>query len=163
MKYLATILLIITCYLPAFSQALPCEGYDLLSDEMFYRGSGSGVDADSLIARNKAMMIARQRIITQVEANVKSTTEIYIQIIATDTDAQTISYLQSLSLVVSKKLLVGSRVACEQTKQRQDHKYESSVAVEVATSSIMTLLPTDDKYQIDWDKYTEILYAQIHK
>lgn len=163
MKHLATILLIIACYLPAFSQTLPCEGYDLLSDEMFYRGSGSGVDTDSLTARNKAMMIARQRIIMQVETNVKSTTEIYIQTIATDTDAQTISYLQSLSSVVSKKLLVGNRVACEQTKQRQDHKYESSVAVEVATSSIMALLPTEDKYQIDWDKYTEILHAQIHK
>lgn len=152
---------LIVCSICVFSQDLPCGGYEMLSDEMYYRGSGSGVGADSITARRKAIMIARQRIVNQVEVAVNNTTELYIKTYATDVDAQTLSYMRSQTQTAASKLMVGSRVICEKTIRRKDNTFEFSVAVEVATADVENMLAEDPHDQIDWIKYKEILHTQI--
>lgn len=152
---------LIVCSICVFSQDLPCGGYEMLSDEMYYRGSGSGVDADSITARRKAIMIARQRIVTQIEVVVNNTTELYIKTYATDADAQTKSYMRSQTQTAASKLMIGSRVICEKTVRRKDNTFESSVAMEVATTDMENIIPEDTHDQIDWIRYKEILHTQI--
>jgi len=154
-------ILIIVCWVPIYGQNLPCAGYEMRSDEMYYRGSGSGVDADSITARRKAIMIARQRIVTQVEVVVNNTTELYIKTYATNMDAQTKSYMRSQTQTAASKLMIGSRVICEETIRRKDDTFESSVAMEVATINMENIIPEDTHNQIDWIKYKEILHTQI--
>ena len=154
-------ILIVLCGIYGYAQDLPCGGYELQSDEFYYRGSGSGVDADSLNARRKAIMIARQRIVTQVEAVVNSTTEIYIMTIATDMNAETMAYMRFQTETVANKLLVGSKVICEKTERRKDNQFESSVAMEIEAADIENIKIEGIDYPIDWEKYKEILHTQI--
>lgn len=160
MKRLLYIFLII-CGVPVYGQDLPCAGYEMQSDERYVRGSGSGVDADSISAKRKATMIARQRIVTQVEVIVNSTTELYMKTVATGMEAETTSYMQAQIRTAANKLMIGSQIICEETVRRKDNMFEASVAMEVAADDIEAMIVGDAKYQIDWEKYKEILHTQI--
>ena len=155
-------ILIVLCWLPGYSQDLPCGGYEMQSDEMFYRGSGSGVDVDSISARRKAVMIARQRIVTQVEVVVNGATEVYIKTIANGIDAETTSHMRSQIKTAANKLMIGSRVICEKTGRREDNLFESSVAMEVAVADVENIIKEDISALIEWEKFKEILHTQIN-
>ena len=161
MKRLIFITIIVLYGVTTYAQDLPCAGYDMQSDELFYRGSGSGVDTDSITARRKAIMMARQSIVTQVEVVVNSAIDLYIKTFAFDVDAQTGSYMRSQSKIAANKLLVGSQVICEKTVRRLDDMFESSIAVEVKVADVMSMMEDNSNYQIDWEKYKEILHTQL--
>lgn len=57
---------------------LSCAGYETQSNDLYIYGTGSGYDSDSLNSLLKAKLVARQRIISQIETIVNSTTDIYI-------------------------------------------------------------------------------------
>ena len=143
---------------------LPCAGYETRSDDSSIYGSGSGNDMDSLTSLRKAKLIARQRIASQIETIVNNTTEIYITSLTNGNIIETKEYLHTTASTISKQLLVGCNMVCQNTTKTSEQQFVSSVAIELPTKNITTSFEDQStSHNIDWTKYREILNLQIRK
>lgn len=143
---------------------LPCAGYEIRSDDLYIYGSGSGYDTDSLVSLRKAKLIARQRIASQIETMVNGSTEIYIASITVGNVIETKEYLHATTTTITKQLLVGCNIICQQTTKKTEQQFVSSVAIELPTENLTTAFENQSaSHNIDWAKYKEILNSQIKK
>lgn len=142
---------------------LSCMGYETRSDDLYIYGSGSGYDIDSITSIRKAKLVARQRISSQIEIIVNSTTEMYLSTITKGNITQTKEYLYTTAATTSKQLLMGSSIVCQNTiKTAEQQYYISSVALELPTDNIITAFGEQfSSFNIDWKKYNEILKSKI--
>lgn len=143
---------------------LPCAGYETQSNDLYIYGSGSAYDIDSLTSLRKAKLVARQRIASQIETIVNSSTEIYIASLVGGNVIETKEYLHAVTTTVAKQLLVGCNIICQQTTRSTEQQFVSSVAIELPIKNLTTAFENQSTdYNIDWTKYKEILNLQIKK
>lgn len=143
---------------------LPCAGYETQSNDLYIYGSGSAYDIDSLTSLRKAKLVARQRIASQVETIVNSTTEIYLASLTNGNIAETKDYLHTTTSTISKQLLVGCNMVCQKVTKNSEQLFIASVAIELPTKHITTAFEHQSTpHNIDWVKYKEILTSQIKK
>lgn len=143
---------------------LSCAGYETQSNDIYIYGTGSGYDSDSLNSLLKAKLVARQRIISQIETIVNSTTDIYIASLTNTNIKETKEYLHTTASTISKQLLVGCNIVCQKTIKTSEQQFISSVAIELPTKHITTAFEHQSTpHNIDWVKYKEILTSQIKK
>ena len=143
---------------------LSCAGYETRSNDLYIYGSGSGHDADSLNSLRKAKLVARQRITSQIETIVNSSTEIYISSLTCGNVIETKEYLHATTAIISKQLLVGCNIICQKTTKNTEQQFVSSVAIELLTENIINAFENQSpSHNIDWNKYNEILKSKLQK
>lgn len=143
---------------------LSCAGYETQSNDIYIYGTGSGYDSDSLNSLLKAKLVARQRIASQIETIVNSTTDIYIASLTSGNIIETKEYLHTTASTISKQLLVGCNMVCQKATKNSEQQFISSVAIELPTKNITTVFENQStSHNIDWIKYKDILNSQIKK
>ena len=115
----------------------PFSGNRYESNPKWFRSTGSGESIDLETSRSKAMLLAKQRLASSVETNMKSVAENYAgERTAGETTADFNARFQSLTREVLNTVLVDASVFDQKTYQKQDKNYISYVAMEARKKTI---------------------------
>jgi len=134
---------------------LPCEGSGK-SDKKYFRAFSMATSSDLSLSKEKALLLAKQRLITLIESNTKSVTDRYVNEREMGSASEFEQKFENLTREVADETISNIVVACEKSSVLDDRKYRSFVAIEVSKEELLNKLnnsiSSDAKLQIDYDK-----------
>ena len=147
---------------------LPCEK-DGKSDKKFFRAFSMSTSSDLSLSKEKALLLAKQRLVTLIQSNTKSVTDRYVNEREMGSASEFEQKFENLTREVADETISNIVVACEKSSVLPDKKYRSFVAIEVAKEDVLNSMNNrisrDSKLQIDYDKkkYEEIFNEEMQK
>jgi hypothetical protein len=147
---------------------LPCEDQGR-SDKKFFRASSMATSSDLQLAKEKALLAAKQRLVTLINSNTKSVTDRYVNEREFTNASEFEGKFENLTREVADETLNNIVVTCEKASVLDDKKYRAFIAIEVSKEDIMNgidrKLTNDQKLQVDYDKkkFEEIFNQEMEK
>ncbi|MFT3737859.1 MAG: hypothetical protein QM786_03810 [Breznakibacter sp.] len=147
---------------------VPCEDAGR-SDKKFFRASSMATSSDLQLAKEKALLLAKQRLVTLINSNTKSVTDRYVNEREFGDASEFEQKFENLTREVADENLNNIVVACEKASVLDDKKYRAFVAIEVSKEDIINgiekKLTSDQKLQVDYDKkkFEEIFNQEMEK
>ncbi len=147
---------------------LPCEK-DGKSDKNYYRAFSMATSSDLSLSKEKALLLAKQRLVTLIESTTKSVTDRYANEREMGDAAEFEQKFENLTREVANETISNIVVACEKSSVLPDKKYRSFVAIEVSKEDLLNgmndKISGDSKLQMDYDKkkYEEIFNQEMEK
>lgn len=147
---------------------MPCtkEGK---SDRKFFRASSMATSSDLQLSKEKALLLAKQRLVTLIQSTTKSVTDRYINERGFSDVSEVESKFENMTREVADQTLSNIVVACEKSSVMDNGKYNSFIAIEVDRDDIKNgmdrKLSNDKKLQVDYDKkkFEEIFDQEMDK
>ena len=147
---------------------MPCtkEGR---SDRKFFRASSMATSTDLQLSKEKALLLAKQRLVTLIKSTTKTVTDRYINERGFSDVSEVESKFENMTREVADETLSNVVVACEKSSVMDNGKYNSFIAIEVDRDDVMTgmdrKLSNDKKLQVDYDKkkFEEIFNQEMDK
>jgi len=119
----------------------PC-GVDINDNSCFY-ANGQGISNNVNIARQKAVLIARERIASEISVMITNSSSIYEESIEQNGYTKEKFISETKSLV--QQTLVGSTVSCEETTTTADGSYMVSVIVTMPKTNMTAVIDNSVK------------------
>lgn len=147
---------------------LPCED-DGRSDKNYFRASSMSTSSDLQLSKEKALLLAKQRLVTLINSNTKSVTDRYVNEREVGETADFEQKFENLTREVADETLNNIVVTCEKSSVLANKQYRSFIAIEVFKEDILNGLTrkvsNDDKLQLDYDKkkFEEIFNEEMEK
>lgn len=147
---------------------MPCEDAGK-SDKNFYRASAMSTSSDLSLAKEKALLLAKQRLVTLINSNTKSVTDRYVNEREMGDASDFEQKFENLTREVADETLQNIVVACEKASVLDSKKYRAFVAIEVNKKELLeginNKLSNNQKLQIDYDKkkFEEIFNQEMEK
>lgn len=147
---------------------VPCEK-DGKSDKKFFRASSMATSSDLQLAKEKALLLAKQRLVTLINSNTKSVTDRYVNEREFGDASEFEQKFENLTREVADETLNNIVVTCEKASVLDDKKYRAFIAIEVSKEDVMTgidrKLSNNQKLQVDYDKkkFEEIFNQEMEK
>ncbi len=147
---------------------LPCEDAGK-SDKNFYRASAMSTSSDLSLAKEKALLLAKQRLVTLINSNTKSVTDRYVNEREMGEAAEFEQKFENLTREVADETLQNIVVACEKASVLDSKKYRAFVAIEVNKKELLegisNKISSNAKLQIDYDKkkFEDIFNQEMEK
>ncbi len=147
---------------------MPCtkEGR---SDRKFFRAASMATSTDLQLSKEKALLLAKQRLVTLVKSTTKSVTDRYINERGFSDRSEVESKFENMTREVADETLSNVVVVCEKSSVLDNGKYNSFIAIEVGRDDVLTgmdaKLTNDQKLQVDYDKkkFEEIFNQEMDK
>ena len=147
---------------------MPCtkEGR---SDRKFFRASSMATSTNLQLSKEKALLLAKQRLVTLIKSTTKTVTDRYINERGFSDVSEVESKFENMTREVADETLSNVVVACEKSSVMDNGKYNSFIAIEVDRDDVMTgmdrKLSNDKKLQVDYDKkkFEEIFNQEMDK
>ncbi|MBI9060386.1 MAG: hypothetical protein JEZ14_00215 [Marinilabiliaceae bacterium] len=149
-------------------ESLPCEDAGR-SDKKFFRSSAMATSSDLSLAKEKALLNAKQRIVTLINSNTKTVTDRYVNEREFGDASEFEAKFENLTREVADETISNLVVTCEKASVLDNGKYRGFVAVEVSKEDIMNginnRLSNDAKLQVDYDKkkFEDIFNQEMEK
>ena len=147
---------------------LPCEDAGK-SDKTFYRASAMATSSDLSLAKEKALLLAKQRLVTLINSNTKSVTDRYVNEREMGEASEFEQKFENLTREVADETLQNIVVACEKASVLDSKKYRAFIAIEVNKKELLeginNKLTNNAKLQVDYDKkkFEEIFNQEMEK
>lgn len=147
---------------------LPCEK-DGRSDKNTFRSFSMATSSDLTLSKEKALLLAKQRLVTLIQSNTKSVTDRYVNEREMGSASEFEQKFENLTREVADETISNIVVACEKSSVLPDGKYRSFVAIEVDKEDLMNSMnnkiSNDAKLQVDYDKkkFEEIYNQEMNK
>ncbi len=147
---------------------MPCENSGR-SDKKFFRAFSMATSSDLSLSKEKALLLAKQRLVTLIESETKSVTDRYVNEREMGSASEFEQKFENLTREVAKQTISNIVVACEKSSVLPDKKYRSFVAIEVEKEDLLNQMnnriSNNAKLQIDYDKkkYEEIFNQEMDK
>lgn len=147
---------------------MPCEK-DGTSDKKFFRAFSMSTSSDLGLSKEKALLLAKQRLITLIQSNTKSVTDRYVNEREVGSASEFEQKFENLTREVADETISNIVVKCEKSSVLPDKKYRSFVAIEVAKEDLLNAMnnriSNNAKLQVDYDKkkYEEIFNEEMQK
>ncbi len=147
---------------------LPCENAGK-SDKKYFRAFSMATSSDLSLSKEKALLLAKQRLITLIESNTKSVTDRYVNEREVGSASEFEQKFENLTREVADETISNIVVACEKSSVLPDKKYRSFVSIEVSKEDLLNQMnnriSNDAKLQVDYDKkkYEEIFNQEMEK
>ncbi len=147
---------------------LPCEDAGK-SDKNFYRASAMSTSSDLSLAKEKALLLAKQRLVTLINSNTKSVTDRYVNEREISEASEFEQKFENLTREVADETLQNIVVSCEKASVLDSKKYRAFVAIEVNKKELLegisNKLSKNAKLQVDYDKkkFEEIFNQEMEK
>ena len=147
---------------------LPCEDAGK-SDKNFYRASAMATSSDLSLAKEKALLLAKQRLVTLINSNTKSVTDRYVNEREMGEASEFEQKFENLTREVADETLQNIVVACEKASVLDSKKYRAFIAIEVNKKELLEginkKLTNNAKLQVDYDKmkFEEIFNQEMEK
>ncbi len=134
---------------------LPCADAGK-SDKKYFRSSAMSTSSDLSLAKEKALLLAKQRLVTLINSSTKSVTDRYVNEREFGDAAEFEQKFENLTREVADETISNVVVTCEKTSVLDNGKYRGFIAVEVHRDDVMNKIANrvsnDKKLQIDYDK-----------
>lgn len=135
--------------------ALPCDEFKS-STETVFRATQSQKSSDLSLSREKALVVAKQRLAGLIETKIKSVTDRYVDEYQTNAGLEMKGKFNNLTREIINQQLNDVKILCEKTAREKDGTYTSYVAVEMSKDALKTAmenkLSDKAKLAIDYDK-----------
>ncbi|WP_075590515.1 hypothetical protein [Labilibacter marinus] len=147
---------------------MPCEKNGK-SDKKFFRAFSMATSSDLSLSKEKALLLAKQRLVTLIQSNTKSVTDRYVNEREVGSASEFEQKFENLTREVADQTISNIVVACEKSSVLADKKYRSFVAIEVEKEELLNAMNNkisrDAKLQVDYDKkkYEEIFNQEMEK
>ena len=148
---------------------VPCNDDEFHSDAKFFRGTGNGISQDLSTAKNKAKMDANANLSRSINTTLKMVADRYVNERQIGENSEFEQKFVQMTREVVNQQLNNVRVACSQTRQMKDGKYQVFAAHEVAKDEVLNnikeKISKDQKLQLDYDKmkYEQIFNEEMDK
>jgi hypothetical protein len=148
---------------------LPCHRQRSAADQKYFRATQVGVSSNLSLSREKALLLAKQRLASNIEATIKSVTDRYVNEREFGSNSQ---FEQKFENETREAILVTMRnivISCESVHVISENQFQTYVAVEVSKEHILNDLESrisrDQMLQIDYDKqkYRDIFIEEMEK
>lgn len=147
---------------------LPCENAGK-SDKKFFRATSMATSSDLQLAKEKALLLAKQRLVTLVNSNTKSVTDRYVNEREFSNASEFEQKFENLTREVADETLTNIVVTCEKASVLDDKKYRAFIAIEVAKEDVLNgienKISKNQKLQVDYDKkkFEDIFNQEMEK
>ena len=147
---------------------LPCEDKGK-SDKTFFRSFALATSSDLSLASEKALLLAKQRLVTLINSSTKSVTDRYANEREVTGATEFEQKFENLTREVANETLNNIVVVCEKRSIMETGQYRAFVAIEVSKEDILNgiqrKVSNNAKIQVDYDKkkYEEIYNAEMQK
>ncbi len=147
---------------------LPCEDAGK-SDKKYFRASAMSTSSDLSLAKEKALLLAKQRLVTLINSNTKSVTDRYVNEREFGDAAEFEQKFENLTREVADETISNVVVTCEKASVLDNGKYRGFIAIEVhrddVVNKIANRVSNDKKLQIDYDKkkFEEIFDQEMER
>ena len=136
--------------------AMPCEEFKS-STETVFRATQSQRSSDLSLSREKALLLAKQRLAGLIQTKIKSVTDRYVdEYTASGGTPEMKDKFNNLTREIINQQLNDVKILCEKTAREKDGTYTSFVAVEMSKDAVKTAmdnkLSDKAKLAIDYDK-----------
>ncbi len=149
-------------------EELPCEDSGK-SDKNFFRASAMATSSDLSLAKEKSLLLAKQRLVTLINSNTKSVTDRYVNEREFGDAAEFEQKFENITREVADQTISNVVVICEKASVLDNGKYRGFIAVEVNRDDVLNKIANkvsnDKKLQIDYDKkkFEEIFDQEMEK
>jgi hypothetical protein len=147
---------------------MPCEK-DGKSDKNYFRAFSMATSSDLSLSKEKALLLAKQRLVTLIQSNTKSVTDRYVNEREVGSASEFEQKFENLTREVADQTISNIVVACEKSSVMPDKTYRSFIAIEVGKEDLLNgmndRISKDAKLQVDYDKkkYEEIFNQEMDK
>ncbi len=147
---------------------LPCEDKGR-SDKNFFRASALATSSDLSLASEKALLLAKQRLITLINSNTKSVTDRYVNEREVKDASEFEQKFENLTREVADETLNNIVVVCEKKSVLDKNQYRGFIAIEVSKEDILNgiqrKVSNNAKIQVDYDKkkFEEVFNSEMEK
>ncbi len=147
---------------------MPCEN-DGRSDKNYFRASSMSTSSDLQLSKEKALLLAKQRLVTLINSNTKSVTDRYVNEREIGNAAEFEQKFENLTREVADETLNNIVVTCEKSSVLANRQYRSFIAIQVSKEDIINgfsrKVSKDNKLQLDYDKkkFEEIFNQEMEK
>ncbi|MBP8849352.1 MAG: hypothetical protein KBG80_02250 [Breznakibacter sp.] len=149
-------------------EELPCEDKGR-SDKNFFRASALATSSDLSLAGEKALLLAKQRLVTLINSNTKSVTDRYVNEREVVGAAEFEQKFENLTREVADETLNNIVIICEKKSVLDTKQYRAFIAIEVSKDDILNGIQRkvgkNEKLQLDYDKkkFEEIFNSEMEK
>ncbi|WP_430810242.1 MULTISPECIES: hypothetical protein [unclassified Carboxylicivirga] len=147
---------------------MPCEDAGR-SDKKFFRASAMATSSDLSLAQEKALLNAKQRLVTLISSNTKSVTDRYVNEREFGDASEFEQKFENLTREVADETISNVVVACQKRSVLPNGKYRGFIAVEVSKEDVLNginnKISNNQKLQVDYDKakFEEIFNQEMEK
>ncbi|WP_430813485.1 hypothetical protein [Carboxylicivirga sp. RSCT41] len=147
---------------------MPCEDKGR-SDKNYFRASAMATSSDLSLAEEKALLNAKQRLVTLISSSTKSVTDRYVNEREFGDASEFEAKFENLTREVADETITNVVVACQKKSVLPNGKYRGFVAVEVSKEDILNgisnKMSSNQKLQVDYDKakFEEIFNQEMQK
>jgi hypothetical protein len=149
-------------------EELPCETKGR-SDKNYFRASAMSTSSDLSLAKEKALLQAKQRLVTLINSSTKTVTDRYVNEREMGDAAEFEQKFENMTREVADETISNIVVICEKASVMDDGKYHGFVAIEVKRDDVLNginrRVSNDDKLQLDYDKqkFQEIFEGEMEQ
>ncbi len=142
--------------------ALPCDEFKS-STETVFRATQSQKSSDLSLSREKALVVAKQRLAGLIETKIKSVTDRYVDEYQTNAGLEMKGKFNNLTREIINQQLNDVKILCEKTAREKDGTYTSYVAIEMSKDALKTAMENklSDKAKLAVD-YDKMKFEQIY-
>ncbi len=134
---------------------IPCDEFRS-STEFAFRATQSQKSSDLSLSREKALLMAKQRLASLVQAKLTSVTDRYADEYQTSTSLEMKGKFNNMTREVVSQQLNDISILCEKSVKEDDGTYTSFVAIEMKKESLKSevtkKIGDKEKLGIDYDK-----------
>ena len=148
---------------------IPCSGPKFRSDKNFFRADNSAKSQDMSLSREKALTLAKARLASLIETQIKSVTDRYVNEREFGDESEFEQKFENLTREVVNLKMNDIRIICEKPGSLGNGQYQTFVAIEIDKESLLNGIndgiSKDKKLQIDYDKmkYEQIFNEEMDK
>ncbi|PWD99266.1 hypothetical protein [Marinilabilia rubra] len=149
-------------------EELPCENKGQ-SDKNYFRASAMSTSADLSLAKEKALLQAKQRLVTLINSNTKSVTDRYVNEREIGDASEFEQKFENMTREVADETINNIVVICEKASVMDNGKYHGFVAIEVHRDDVLKgiddRISNNDRLQLDYDKkkFQEIFEEEMEE
>lgn len=142
--------------------ALPCEEFKS-STETVFRATQSQRSSDLSLSREKALLIAKQRLAGLIQTKITSVTDRYVDEYQTNAGLEMKGKFNNLTREIISQQLNDVKILCEKTVKEKDGTYTTYVAVEMNKDALKVAMENklSDKAKVAVD-YDKMKFEQIY-
>jgi hypothetical protein len=141
---------------------LPCDEFRT-STEQAFRSTQSQKSSDLSLSREKALVVAKQRLAGLIQTKITSVTDRYVDEYQTNAGLEMKGKFNNLTREIISQQLNDVKILCEKTVKEKDGSYTSYVAVEMNKDALKVAMENklSDKAKIAVD-YDKMKFEQIY-
>ena len=141
---------------------LPCDEFRT-STEQAFRSTQSQKSSDLSLSREKALVVAKQRLAGLIQTKITSVTDRYVDEYQTNAGLEMKGKFNNLTREIISQQLNDVKILCEKTVKEKDGSYTSYVAVEMNKDALKVAMESklSDKAKVAVD-YDKMKFEQIY-